>query len=85
MIRTTLAAATLALLAAAPASAQYYDGYGNSVQRQYGTYDNYSRYNNYNNYSRYGYRQGYNNYGDDYSYRKYRRYNGYSRYGYRYY
>jgi hypothetical protein len=84
MIRTTLAAATLALLAATPGHAQYYDGYGNAVQRQYndGYYNNYNSYNNYNNYSRYGYRQGYTNYGNDYNYgyRKYHNY--YSRYGY---
>jgi hypothetical protein len=41
MIRTTLAAATLALLAATnPGAAQYYnDGY--APQRQYGTYNSY--------------------------------------------
>jgi hypothetical protein len=83
MIRTTLAAATLALLAATnPGAAQYYNdgGYAASVQRQYGTYN-----------SDYGYRQpSYGRYGYGYrqTYREptYRQptYNnyGYGRYGY---
>ena len=75
MIRLSLAAASLALLAAtAPSSAQYYDGYAAAMQRQYGTYNTYNSYDTYNSYSRPSY---------SYSYDGGRRY-GYGRYGYSY-
>jgi hypothetical protein len=94
MIRISIAAASLALLAATnPGLAEDWDAYRNSMQHQYGTYDNYKSYDSYrpsyggysydNGYRKYGYgRYGYGKrYDDDYGYRKY----GYgSRYGYGY-
>jgi hypothetical protein len=74
VIRLSLAAASLALLAAtAPSSAQYYDGYAAALQHQYGAYT-YNSYHTYNSYSQPSY---------SYSYDGGRRY-GYGRYGYSY-
>jgi hypothetical protein len=82
MIRISIAAASLALLAATTlASAQEYNGgtfgmqsvYGNSYNNSYNSYNTYRRpsYNSYNN----GYNNNYNNYNN---------YNSYSNYGRQY-
>jgi hypothetical protein len=85
MIRVSIAAAALALLAATnPGAAQTWDyGYNNAIQHQSGTYDTYKP-------SYYGYRYGYkpsynyyNSYKPSYSYEYGHKY-GYSRYGYGY-
>lgn len=83
MIRVSVAAAALALLAATnPGAAQNWDyGYGAAMQHQSGTYDTYRP--SYYGY-RYGYKPSYNNYyKPNYGYEYGRKY-GYSRYGYGY-
>ena len=77
MIRVSIAAAALALVAATnPGAAQDY-GYGAAMQHQYGTYNTYNSYNSYSKpsygYSRYGYKA------PTYEKPSY----GYSRYGYK--
>jgi len=78
MIRISIAAASLALLAATnPGVAEDWNAYKNSMQHQSGTYDSYKpSYDSYKpSYGGYSYDDGYRKYG-------YRRYGYGKRYGY---